>query len=135
MCFTLYMAIRNAFQNAEGFVVAALCILLYLIHILSVCSNKLSSINSPSMEIKKIQTQEMQQELHRESVVEIPPKFPNFLILNKLNSSFAKIWKLNENIEVKFSRRESPNVNEKAIQRGRLICLQNYMFKKYCDSI
>lgn len=84
------MVIRNPFQNAEGCLVAAICILLYLIHILSVCSNKLSSINSPSMEIKKIQTQEMQPELHRESVVKIPPKFPNFLTFNKLSSSFGK---------------------------------------------
>lgn len=63
MCFTLHMVMRNAFQNAEECFVAAICILLYLVHILSLYGNKLFSINSLSMEVKKIQAQEMQQEL------------------------------------------------------------------------
>lgn len=66
----------------------AICILLYLIHILSVCGSKLCSISSPSME-EKYKPRKCSSN-YRESVVEIPTKFPNFLVLNKLNSSFGK---------------------------------------------
>lgn len=89
MCLTLYTVTRNAFQNAEECCVVAICILLYLIYILSVCGSKLSSINSPRMEVKYKPRKCSRN--YRESVVEIPTKFPNFLVLNKLSSPFGKL--------------------------------------------